>query len=99
VASHKSSWNNRRRNLATVPKGLPRAARLNDKRVAPGRIYAGCTSTYINARARADTIRVTISVATASNSAGWKCCLDRKRICVGAGSSISLSRINCRLGQ
>jgi hypothetical protein len=36
VASRKGSWNNRRRNLATIPEILPCAARLNDKRSATG---------------------------------------------------------------
>jgi hypothetical protein len=49
--------------------------------------------------ASADTIRFTVSVAAASGPIRWKRRVDRRRICVGAGSSISLSRINCRLGQ
>ena len=100
VASRKGGWNNRWRNLATVPEILPCAARLNDKRSATGRIYSSaCSSTGSRAFASADTIRFTVSVAAASNSAGWQRRVDRRRICVGAGSSISLSRINCRLGQ
>jgi hypothetical protein len=95
VASRKGSWNNRRRNLATVPESLPGAARLNDKRSATGRIYASASpstrATY--------TIGFTVSVAAASSFTRWKRRVDRRRICVGAGSSISLSRINCRLGQ
>ena len=84
--------------MATVPEILPCAARLNDKRSATGRIYASaCSSTGSRAFASADTIRFTVSVAAASNSAGWQRRVDRRRICVGAGSSISLSRINCRL--
>jgi hypothetical protein len=98
VASRKGGWNNRRRNLATIPEILPGAARLDEKRSAAGRIYAGaCSST--GSRAGADAIRLTVSVAAASNSAGRDRRVDRGRICVGAGSSISLSRINCRLGQ
>jgi hypothetical protein len=100
VASRKGGWNNKRRNLATIPEILPGAARLDDKRSATGRIYASaCSSTGSRAFASADTIRFTVSVAAASNSAGWQRRVDRRRICVGAGSSISLSRINCRLGQ
>jgi hypothetical protein len=100
VASRKGRWNNKWRNLATVPEILPCAARLNDKRSATGRIYASaCSSTGSRAFASADTIRFTVSVAAASDSAGWQRRVDRRRICVGAGSSISLFRINCRLGQ
>ena len=99
VASRKGSWNNRRRNLATIPEGLPGAARLDDKRSAARRIYVSACSAGSRAFASADTIRFTVSVAAASNSAGWQPRVDRRRICVGAGSSISLSRINCRLGQ
>ena len=40
VASRKGSWNNRRRNLATIPESLPGAARLDDERSAAGRICA-----------------------------------------------------------
>jgi hypothetical protein len=99
VASRKNSWNDRWRSLATVPEGLSRIARFNDKRSAAERFYAGCTATYINARACASAIGVTVSVAAASGRTRWKRCLDRKWICVGSASSISLSRINCRLGQ
>ena len=45
------------------------------------------------------TIGFTVSVAAASSFTGWKRRVDWKRICVGAGSSGSLSGINCRLGQ
>jgi hypothetical protein len=96
----KAGWNNRRRNLATIPEILPGAARLDDKRAATGRIYSSaCSSTGSRAFASADTIRFTVSVAAASGPIRWKRRVDRRRICVGAGSSISLSRINCRLGQ
>ena len=47
----------------------------------------------------ADAIGFTVSVAAASSFTGWKKSGDWKRICVGAGSSVSLSGINCRLGQ
>ena len=68
AASRKGGWNNRWRNLATVPEILPGAARLNDKRSATGRIYASaCSSTGSRAFASADTIRFTVSVAAASN--------------------------------
>ena len=99
-ASRKGSWNNRRRNLATVPEILPGAARLDDKRSATGRIYASASSsTGSRAFASTDSIGFPVSVAAASNSARWRHRIDRRRICVGAGSSVSLSRINCRLGQ
>ena len=93
-------WNNRRRHLATIPEILPGAARLDDKRSATGRIYASaCSSTGSRAFASADAIRFTVSVAAAGSSTGWKRRVDRRRIGVGAGSSVSLSRINGRLGQ
>jgi hypothetical protein len=95
VASRKGSWNNKWRNLATVPEILPGAARLNDKRSAAGRICARNAGAY----ASADTIGFTVSVAAASSSARWKHRVDRRRICVSAGSSVSLSRIDCRLDQ
>ena len=66
VASRKGSWNNRRRNLATIPEILPGAARLNDKRSAAGGI---CASTGSRAFASADAIAFTVSVAAASSSA------------------------------
>jgi hypothetical protein len=100
VASRKGGWNNSRRKLATIPEILPGTARLDDKRSATGLIYASaCSSTGSRAFASADAIRFTVSVAAASSSTGWKHRVDRRRICVGAGSSVSLSRINCRLGQ
>jgi hypothetical protein len=100
VASRKGGWNNRRRNLATIPEILLGAARLDNKRSAAGRIYASaCSSTGSRAFASADAIRFTVSVAAAGSSTGWKRRVDRRRICVGAGSSASLSRINGRLGQ
>jgi hypothetical protein len=49
--------------------------------------------------ASTDAIGFTVSVATASNCTRWKRRIDRRRVCVGAGSSVSLSGINCRLGQ
>jgi hypothetical protein len=97
VASRKGSWNNRRRNLATVPEILPGAARLNDKRSAAGGICASNAGscTY----ASADTIGFTVSVAAASSSTGWKRRVDRSRICFASAGPVSLSRINGRLGQ
>jgi hypothetical protein len=80
VASRKGGADNGRRNLATVPEILPGAARLDDKRPAAGRIYADCTSIYINAGACADTIRVAVSVAAASSCSCWKRCLDSKHL-------------------
>jgi hypothetical protein len=97
VASRKGGWNNRRRNLATIPEILPGAARLDDKRSAAGGICASNASSC--AYASADTIGFTVPVAAASSSARWKRRVERRRICVGAGSSVSLSRIDCRLGQ
>ena len=97
VASRKGGWNNRRRNLAPVPEILPGAARLNDEGPDAGRICASNTGPC--AYASADAIGFTVSVAAASSSAGWGRRVDRRRISVGAGSSISLSGINCRLGQ
>jgi hypothetical protein len=97
MASRKGSWNNRGRILATIPEILPGAARLGDKRSAAGRVCASNAGS--RAYASADAIGFTVSVAAASSSAGWGRRVDRRRICVGAGSSGSLSRINCRLGQ
>src|SRR3984957_8035693 len=97
VASRKGSWNNRRRNLATIPEILPGAAPLNDKRSAAGGICASNAGscTY----ASADTIGLTVSVAAASSSTGWKRRVDRSRICFASAGPVSLSRINGRLGQ
>jgi hypothetical protein len=97
MASRKGGWNNRGRILATIPEILPGAAHLDDKRSAAGRICASNAGSC--AYAGADAIGFTVSVAAASSSTGWKRRVDRRRICVGAGSSGSLSRINCRLGQ
>jgi hypothetical protein len=47
---------------------------------------------------RADTTGFTLSVAAASSSTRWERRVDCRRIFVAAGSSVSLSRINCRLG-
>ena len=99
MASRKGGWDNKRRNLATVPESLPGAARLNDERSAAGRICASNASASSCAFARADTIGFTVSVAAASSSTRWERRVDCRRICVAAGSSVSLSRINCRLGQ
>jgi hypothetical protein len=54
MASRKSGWNNRRRNLAPVPEILPGAARLNDERSAAGWICASNAGSC--AYASADTI-------------------------------------------
>jgi hypothetical protein len=97
VASRKGRRNNRRRNLATIPEILPGPARLDDKRSVAGRVCASNAGSC--AYASADAIGFTVSVAAASSSAGWGRRVDRRRICVGAGSSGSLSRINCGLGQ
>jgi hypothetical protein len=98
VASRKSGWNNRRRNLATIPQILPGAARLDDKRSATRRIYASaCSST--GSYASADAIGFTVSMAAASSSTGWKRRVDRRRICFATAGPVSLFRINGRLGQ
>jgi hypothetical protein len=99
VASRKSGWNNKWRNLATVPESLPGPACLNHEPSAAGRICASNASASSCVFARADTIRFTLSVAAASSSTRWERRADWRRICVAAGSSVSLSRINCRLGQ
>jgi hypothetical protein len=96
VASRKGGWDNKWRNLATFPESLPGPACLNDERSAAGR---NCASDSSYAFARADTIGFTVSVAAASSSTRWEHRVDCRRICVAAGSSVSLSRINCRLGQ
>jgi len=85
VASRKGVWNNRQHNLATIPEILPGAARLDDKRSAAGRICASNAGSC--AYVSADAIGFTVSVAAASSSTGWKHHVDRRRICVGAGSS------------
>jgi hypothetical protein len=97
VASRKGGWDNKRRNLATVPEGLPDAARLDDERAAAGRLCSGCTSA--GSCSSADAIGFTVSVAAAGISFCWRCGVDRRRIRVAAAGSVSLSRINCRLGQ
>ena len=97
MASRKGRRNNRRRNLATIPEILPGPARLDDKRSVAGRVCASNAGSC--AYASADAIGFTVSVAAASSSAGWGRRVNRRRICVGAGSSGSLSRINCGLGQ
>jgi hypothetical protein len=99
VASRKGGWDNKRRNLATVPEGLPDAARLDDERAAAGRLCPGCTSAGSCAFSSADAIGFTVSVAAAGISFCWRCGVDRRRIRVAAAGSVSLSRINCRLGQ
>jgi hypothetical protein len=96
VASRKRSGNNSRRNLAAVPESLPGTARINDKR-SPRRLRSGGTSTGSCAFSGADAIGFIVSVAAASRSACWEHSVDRSR--VGAGSSVSLSRIDGRLGQ
>jgi len=68
VASRKGGWDNKRRNLATVPESLPGPACLNNDRSAAGRIYASNASASSCVFARADTIGFTLSVAAASNS-------------------------------
>ena len=98
VASRKGGWNNRRRNLATIPEILPGRARLDDKRSTAGRIYASaCSST--GSFASADAIGFTVSMAAASSSTDSKRRVDRRRICFASTGPISLSRINGRLGQ
>jgi hypothetical protein len=101
VASRKGSWNNRRRNLATIPKILPGAARLDDKRSAAERICSGNAGpyAYAYASASADPIGFTVSVAAARSSTGWNPRVDRRRICFASAGPVSLSRINGRLGQ
>jgi hypothetical protein len=86
VASRKGGRNNRRRKLAAVPESLPGAIRINDKR-SPRRLRSGRTSAA----------SCIVSVAAASRSACWEHRIDGSR--VGAGSSVSLSRIDGRLGQ
>ena len=98
VASRQGGWDNKRRNLATVPEGLPDAARLDDERAAARRLCPGCTSAGSCAFS-ADAIGFTVSVAAASSSSCWRCGVDRRRIRVAAAGSVSLSRINGRLGQ
>jgi hypothetical protein len=97
VASRNSGWNNKWRNLATVPEILPGAARLNSKPSAAGRTCASNASSC--AFASADPIGFTVAVAADSSYTRWKHRVDRRRIWVGAGRSDSLSRINRRLGQ
>jgi hypothetical protein len=96
VASRKSGRNNRWRNLAAVPESLPGATRINDKR-SPRRLRSGRTSAGSCAVSGANAIGFIVSVAAASRSARWEHRIDRSR--VGAGSSVSLSRIDGRLGQ
>jgi DDE superfamily endonuclease len=78
---------------------LPGATRLDYERSAVGRIYASASaSPGSRAFASTDAIGFTVSVATASNCTRWKRRIDRRRVRVGAGSSVSLSRINCAVG-
>jgi hypothetical protein len=97
VASCKGSWNNRRRNLATVPESLQVAACVNDKRSDARRVCSG--SARLCVYASADTIGFIVSVAAASSSACWRCGVDRRRISFASAGPVSLSRINGRLGQ
>jgi hypothetical protein len=97
AASRKGSCNNRRRNLATIPKILPDAARLDHKRSAAGRICASAAGSCTHASA--DAIGFTVSVAAASSSTGWKRRVDQSRICFVSAGPVSLSRINGRLGE
>jgi hypothetical protein len=96
MASRKSGGNNRRRNLAAVPESLPGAIRIYDKR-SPRRLRSGRTSAGSGAGSCAGAIGFIVSMAAASRSARWEHSVDRSR--VGAGSSVSLSRIDGRLGQ
>ena len=87
---------------ATWPQFLKACrAQLASTTSAPpqGGICASNASDSSCAFARADTIGFTVSVATAGGSPRWERSVDWRRICVAAGSSVSLSRINCRLGQ
>ena len=86
-------WDNKRRNLATVPESLPGPLCVNDERSAAGRICASNARDSSYAFSRADTIGFTVSVAAASSSTRWERRVDCGRICVAAGSSVSLSRI------
>src|ERR1700727_592300 len=72
VANRKGGWDNKRRNLATVPEGLPDAARLDDERAAAGRLCPGCTSAGSCAFSSADAIGFTVSVAAAGISFCWR---------------------------
>jgi hypothetical protein len=96
VASCKGGGHNRRRNLAAVPKGLSRAARIKDKH-SPRRLRSGRTSAGSCTFSGTDVIGFIISVAAVSRSARWEHRVDRSR--VGAGSSVSLSRIDGRFGS
>ena len=99
MASRKGSWNNRRRGLAAVFKSLPGAARLNDKRSDARRVCSGSGCTSAHSCTSGDPIGFVVAVAAASRSNRWQRPVDRRRITVGAASSVSLSRINGRLGQ
>jgi hypothetical protein len=83
---------------ATWPQFL-KACRVQLASTTSAPICASNASDSSCAFARADTIGFTVSVAAASSSTRWEHRLDCRRICVAAGSSVSLSRINCRLGQ
>jgi len=96
VASRKSSGNNRRRNLAAVPKSLPGAARVNNKRF-PRQFRSGRASAGSCAFSGGAAIGFTVSVAAASRSTCREPSIDRSR--VGAGSSVSLLGLDGRLGQ
>jgi len=99
VAIGEGRWDNKWRDLAAVLEGLPRAPRLDDERSVAGRVCPGSTSAGSCAFASADAIGFTIPVATANSSTRWGPRVDRRRVSVATGSSVSLSRINCRLGE
>jgi hypothetical protein len=81
---------------AAVPESLPGATRINDKR-SSGRLRSSRTSAGPCAVFGANAIGFIVSVAAAGRSACWERSVDGSR--VGAGSSVSLSRIDGRLGQ
>jgi hypothetical protein len=98
VASRRGSWNDRR-DLVAVLESLPGAVRLDDEHSVSGGICSGSgrTSADACAIASADAIGFIVSEAAASRSVRRDRRVDQ--IDVGAGSSVSLPRINCRLGQ
>jgi hypothetical protein len=74
-------------------------ARLDYERAAARRLCPACTSAGSCAFSSADAIGFTVSVAAAGLSSCWRCGVHRRRIRIAAAGSVSLSRINCRLGQ
>jgi hypothetical protein len=93
VAVGKGSW----RNLAAVPESVSGTACVDDEHFATRRICSGSASVGSRTFASADAIGFTIPEATASSP---RTCRDwNRKVCVSAGSSVSVPRSDRGLGQ